>query len=753
MMSRAIKFSKEREQKLLRDIEDRWNETHSDWAPWLANLPRWKDAYRGFLPEKNDPWPGCSNLHIPIQALAVERSHSTLLGVLQQPRGLIELQPTEAADVSRARNAQAFINWAFFQEMEMPPMLDRMAHKSCMFGRSAAVTRWVKDLRRQRHCEAVPLEELGGKRDAAKVAAYYFQDNLISAAKTGNGVAKCKYSDQGRDRDAVITILRDEDRVDPSADELEFEIEHTVLKRDCPVLDVPSPEDLLPSADGPTPETATYHFYSMWMTLGELQEAKSIGKYKIPAELMEILRKAFDTQDTADASALDSPNRLHDEANATVKTVSARRRNKFHVQMVFMPYDADGDDNLEECIFTVLWTSDHKAYLLRAEYLESVFPHGERPFTFFDFIYLDDTPVAIGIPEYIRAISAEINTLHNQIVDANSIRNNPWFAYRAGSSLVPANLRMRPGQGVPIDDPRSIYMPSFNSSSGSDNQTLGMIMDFGERLMPHGEVVTGRGTGGNRTAGGMAMLVSQSQEVWAKYVMRFGNSIARIAEQSMALYSAFMPPAKEFRITGKTDLTKITRKDLIGYDFTCNATMVQANKEIGRAYSLQRFQLLAPHPLFQSAERQYALVEDLLLSQECKDITAILGPEPLATQHPYLTPDQEHSLFVQGITWEPHADENHEDHLEQHRAFSIAPEARWPGTAKILAEHMAHHTRLMGQAQRKAQQQAMGVPPDGSTPGADMGQMGGQNGLMNSVQQQPGAMLDSVQTSAPLAQP
>jgi hypothetical protein len=173
--------------------------------------------------------------------------------------------------------------------------------------------------------------------------------------------------------------------------------------------------------------------------------------------------------------------------------------------------------------------------------------------------------------------------------------------------------------------------------------------------------------------------------------------------------------------------------------------MVQANKEIGRAYSLQRFQLLAPHPLFQSAERQYALVEDLLLSQECTDITAILGPEPLATQHPYLMPAQEHSLFVQGITWEPHADENHEDHLEQHKAFSIAPEAEWPGTAKILSEHMAHHTRLMGQAQRKAQQQAMGVPPDGTVPGADMGQMGGQNGLMNSVQQQPAALLGAAQ--------
>jgi len=743
-MARSIRLSKERREALLRYLEERRTEIRSDWREWTDNLARWRKAYRGIVPVKTEPWAGCSNLSVPITPIATERGHSTLLGVLDQDE-LFEITPTEANDARRVLGIKEFANWAAFQDMKLHDSCDPWFHKVCTYGRAPAFLTWRREQRKVRETFPVLKSEIGRGRDPRKVADYHFRDKKTSVVKQDRETARVKYVEDGRRLEATLRILRDEDRIDPSEDELEFEVERLLLKRDCPVLETPSPEDCLHSLDGLTPYDAEIHMYVTMVTLQELESRRRSGYYEISDELMKELRKGHERQETGDDDFLSTENRTYDSDVASVQTTSAIRRGRFVVEKFFLPWDADGDGEQEECIFTVLWDSSHRPHYLRGDYLENIYPHGERPFIFCDWIFIDDVPTAIGIPETLASMQAEINTLHNQIVDANAARNNPWFAYRSGSSLTPAMLRVRPGQGIPMDDPSSIWMPTFGNSSASDVQTMGMLMEFAERLVPHGDVVMRWGSGGNRTAGGMAMLVQQSQQVWDKYVRRSGRALERVMVQALQLYAANMTRTKEFRVTGRAELSEITRDDLrAGYDFRVQASMLRTNKEIQRAYALQRYQLFAANPLFQSEERQYAIAEDLLRSQEVKNIARYIGPEPDETRHPHLSPEQEMALFAQGIAWEPHADENHEVHLQSHQTWiAMNGHLLTPQAMRLVQLHMEHTERLMSQQQRAAQQQAMGVPRDGASPGADMGQTGGMNGLMNSVQQQPGAMVDA----------
>jgi hypothetical protein len=744
-MPRAIKFSKEREEELLRWIEDLYLETKSDWQSWMNNLPRWARAYRGIVSPKTSPWEGCSNLFLPLTPMAVERTDSALLGVIDQPDGLFSVLPQEGTDVASAENTQDFLNWACFSEINAHQAYRRASHKTVMYGRCPMVVLWRREQNRTRECWPVTLSEIGRSRDVRKVAQYFFQGKERAIHVSG-GEALVDYVDHGRARKAKITILDDEDRVDPAEDELEFEVEQTVVTRDCPTLEIPAPEDLLASADGQTPDDAECHFYNLWVSLSQLENQVAQKYYKLEPSVLTELREQYAKRQTADESELASPTRSFQETYSSVMATSARRRNRFLVQKCFARYDADGDGNQEECVFSVLYTADSKKHLLRAEYLEQLCPskYSKRPIVFSDFIFIDDIPSAIGVPEYIRAVQAEMNALHNQIVDANQIRNTPFFLYRAGSSLAPGKLRISPGQGIPVDDPASVRFPAWPSSSASDFMTVQFLMDLYERSIPTGDVAMGRGSGGNRTAGGMAMLVQQNREIWDKFLRNYGEAIEATGRLFTEYYGANMTAYKEFRVTGSNALKRITREDLrAGYDFRVRTSSLLTNKEIQRSYAALRFQMLAGHPLFQSEARQYALVRDLLKSQEKKDWIQLVGPEPEETRHPQIGPDRENLLFVHGIAFEPHPGEDYEFHLNAHQNF-LGMAAEEPNTTRLLLQHIDHTQRLMGEAQRLAQQKAMGIP-QGAEITPDYGLAGGALPMANSLQQQPQALLEAQQ--------
>ena len=103
-------------------------------------------------------------------------------------------------------------------------------------------------------------------------------------------------------------------------------------------------------------------------------------------------------------------------------------------------------------------------------------------------------------------------------------------------------------------------------------------------------------------------------------------------------------------------------------------------------------------------------------------------------------------MFAQGIAWEPHGDEDHKAHLAQHQVFDAmyGPQLQGKGRT-FLHAHMTQHENLMGEAERSQQMKMQGVQPQ---VGADFGQAGGMNPLMNSVQQQPGAMQQAGEMGA-----
>jgi len=733
-MPRKIIVSAEQRKKLIRHIEDRWFNDNSDWLPWYSKLSKYRRAYLGILPAKTQPWKGSSNLHIPITTVSTEEMHTGLMGLVDQGNNLVTMVPTEAGDVGRVKGVEVFCNHALYRQMKVHPKLDRLAHKTVMYGRCPALVLWVRKRRRVRECWPVPISELGGRKDPVTVAQYHFKDQFteVSRFDKDRSVAFVKYEDRGTRREATVTVLRDVDRSYPVDDEIEYEVDQWDTVYNAPSLEIPDIGDVLVSADGITPAESSMKYYNEWPNLADVLEKADAGFWTISNKLRSQLLKAHRAQDTADQS-------FRSEQNTTVSrqapdVESARRRYRYHIQKIFLDYDLDRDGHPEKIIVTTLIDQGTKRHLLRVDYHESIFPHGKEAIINSDFIFVDEEPTCLGVPAFVAALQAEANTLWNQTNDRNSILTNPWFLYRTGSTLTPQIYNLKPGEGVPVDDPSSVVFPRMPVSTAADSANFGQIMAFAQRMIPSSDVQ--RGNLPNRaTASGMAMALQQGQQAIGKFLRRFGWTLEDIVDSSMQLYGAFGDPELEFRVSGTQEIHNMSRNDLRqGYDVQIITSALLANKELVRSAAFMRYQLFQQNPILQSLAVQRQLVEDVLEATDYKAPAKITGHLPAESASGPRTPEQETVMLVQGIPWPPRADDNHEIHIEGHMQSLQTPYAQLPGAAELITEHIEHHKRLQSTQAAAAQQggQQEGVPLDGQDPlaTADAGRQNELSGIV-----------------------
>jgi len=52
----------------------------------------------------------------------------------------------------------------------------------------------------------------------------------------------------------------------------------------------------------------------------------------------------------------------------------------------------------------------------------------------------------------VNELENEMNSIHNQRLDAGTMSIIPMGVYRAGSGLTPEEIQVRPGLWIPVDD-------------------------------------------------------------------------------------------------------------------------------------------------------------------------------------------------------------------------------------------------------------------------------------------------------------
>ena len=245
--------------------------------------------------------------------------------------------------------------------------------------------------------------------------------------------------------------------------------------------------------------------------------------------------------------------------------------------------DVDGDGIAEDVVWRII--KDTKV-LARAALLTEDFPSsdGRRPIEHQSFMPVRGRVAGIGLLEMMEGLHDVQKTMLDQDMDAGTIKNVPFFFYRASGSMQPEIMRLSPGEGYPLNDPqRDVHFPQFRNDGSSDTiNKLTIMQQWQDHLTTIGPLQLGDVPQGKasalRTVGGMSLIAGQGEARPERILRRFFLFLSHIWRHIHDLNRIFLPEEKKIRVVGLKDASDdpyltISRDDVQGtyeFDFTAN---------------------------------------------------------------------------------------------------------------------------------------------------------------------------------------
>jgi hypothetical protein len=343
------------------------------------------------------------------------------------------------------------------------------------------------------------------------------------------------------------------------------------------------------------------------------------------------------------------------------------------------------------------------------------------------FMPLPNRTLGISMPQMVRDIQDETTVMHNQRIDAGTLANLPFYFYRASSMMKPTLSRIAPGEGIPLDNPSTdVVVPQFRVNTAWGQGEEALLQQYNERLTGITDMALGRQpnrVGATRTATGVASLLSESGLRFKVFMTRFQEFWRRLYKQVLALDQQYLPPGKEYRVTGRPEVIRIQdRGELAGqFDVRLSATTESLNKQSMRETAQIKFTTLVNPVLLQlgivGPAGVFALVSDFLRAYGESDPTRILQAP---NTEPPKSPVMEHAIFLSGGTVKPSPAEDFQAHLQAHQAFLAGPESLYlTGEARqALQQHVSETGQLMmlSQMAQRMQGARPGAAPAGAGP-------------------------------------
>lgn len=741
------RLDEDEEQRLADRVIGDFEDALSDRNEWEARLAQWEDAYYGRVPDKDFPWPGASNFHVPITMMGVETFKPRLVdGILGQTPPIIVV-PTKAADEDRKEKVETVLNWQVVSEMGLEETVTLSAHQFLQPGMAVVKTTWKVDRRRRKFVRSFPLgTPIPNILEAIFGSVKPRNIEKMDELKWRGYIPVPTY--EGEDLEVVIELKF-----------LEHEVQVLVDRDEAtegPHVDLVEPIDLIaPAKGGQDVMDLPWVQHRLWLNEDDLRRKALLGRFY--TDRVQELLDQHSGQPQGDQPSMDShAYRSGQDQTEGIEGMgpSNVRRTQYEVLEDYRRYDIDGD-GLDEEIITWVCTA-LPGRVLGWDYLDNVYAHGRRPLRVGRYFTIPFRFYGLSFAEIVRGIQDEINAIHNQRVDYATIQNLPFGFKRASATMPPITQRLKPGEFIDVDDPqRDINIPKWGGSPAWGHQEEAVLMQMYERLTGVTDLSIGRQpnrVGATRTAAGTQTLLSESGLRFKTALQAFQRLWIGVFEDILALDQEYLPPGKEFRVTGKRpavirvkDRTEIRGR----YDLRLAATSESLNRQQMRDDSTIVMQAVVNPALMQAG-----IVGLKGVRRAISDFLKAYGKDPdffLEEQSVVRSPAQELQIFVTGQYVPPTMGENIPKHIQEHQAALQDPFVS-PEVKQLIQRHIQETLTLqqtMQMAQMLQQSQGPRSPAAQMGPQAVNAQQGAQapqptqpgnraRGGMPQVQAQPG---------------
>jgi hypothetical protein len=718
----APRLEDSEEERLANRVMVGYHAALQDRTDWESRLAEDEDQYYNRAPDKYYPWPGAANFHVPITMSGIETLKPKLVEAVLGQNPPIMVVPVQPAEEERKDRTETFLNWQITTELNVEPTVAQSAHLFLLPGTVVAKTYWLVRRVRRKMVREFPLKTditdilqalFGQQRPATfdKVGDLEWEGTLRSSNSTSEDLSfKIKMK-------ALETSLQ-----------VLFEREELVER---PQIDLIEPPDFIaPARGGQEIAELPWCQHRLWLTEDDLRRKVDLKRFYADA-----VQALLDQNKVpgGDSATLDSQGYKQGMAKAEgieSEGPSNARRDQWEILEDYRRWDIDGDGLEEEII---CWVSPRMpGRILGWDYLDNVYAHGRRPFRKGCYFPIPFRFHGLSYAEVVKGIQDEVNTIHNQRVDYNTVQNVPITYYRASMSLPPTSQTIRPGDFVPVDNPsQDLAWPKFSGNQGwasQEEQTLQQIL---ERLTGETDLSLGRQpnrVGATRTAAGTQTLLGQAGLRFKMFMDAFQRFWIGIFEDILALDQEYLPPGKEFRVTGKRP-EFIRLKDRTEIRGRYSLKLAASDQTMNREKQRQDAALLMQATLNPSLI-QVGLVGLKGIRRVLEKFYKAYGEDPdfiLEPKAVIRSPEEELAMFVGGKYVSPVQGEDVQRHLMTHQAQMMDPDIQAylkPEVHQMLRKHI-QETMQVAQAMQMAQM---------------MAQQGGKQGGQGQAEQAPGAL-------------
>jgi hypothetical protein len=382
-------------------------------------------------------------------------------------------------------------------------------------------------------------------------------------------------------------------------DEISVYIYRPIIVENRPIIETVEFEDLIVPYRTSCLQNAERISHQYWLTIAEIKH--KMKSEEEGGEGWDITEEDLDSLRGVALSGSENRREEHIE-NKTLQRQKDRQVGEFNtgdsptgddpyfdkkilIYEVYAKDDLTGDGVGEEVIYQI----PHKLEkVVRANYLEELFPHGRRPFADIHNIRISDRYYSLSYGELLAPINVEVNTIINQVNEAQELINHPWFFY------VPAAMTVDPdilkgieyGEGVPVADINGVLFPQFPQTPLANLSTMDSLLMFADQLTISPQAMgSSQVRNAPRTARGTLALLSEGG-IKTDMVIRSAQKGGwnELVHQVHSLYEAFGPDEKYFYVTGEEKPLRIRNKELQGrFEYAFSGNTTNTNKEVVRS--------------------------------------------------------------------------------------------------------------------------------------------------------------------------
>jgi len=540
---------------------------------WQQNLQKWYRQYKGTVKEKDFPWVGCSNLHIPITGIIVDTLVSRMINPIfgVQPfvtaRGVSELAtkpispeggndaPPTQSDYDKAHDVEHMLDFVLSKRIQVYSKVQDWIRESFIYGRGTVKIIWKKDIRKY----------------TRKLNQREVQDEVsLIQEMVQNGKAT---ADHLEFLDQMAFILGNHDWSKQPFIKMERE-EITYDNPDWVFIPI---EDFIYHPRAITIQESAWCAHRFRRDFDELLKAQDEGLYTNIDQLNIGGSDSSEEGISTHGETLLSDVQTLEEGFETESEEPIESLNEIELIEFHGKYDIDGDGRMEDIIAT--FSARHRVLLAVRE---SDLLHGKKPFAEIRIFPVPGRFESQGVCEIITDLQQELNDIHNMRIDNGTITNATMFWYDPNSDVDPEIHRPGPGVGFPAGPNQIGILQTGDvkfSSFREEELVRRLIQDrIGVSDFAIGNDAT---AGRNKTATGVSAIVNEGNQRLEMMLRNVAVGLNEAVLQTLQLLQQFGSDEMFFRVVegAETSMRKVTAKEIQGqYDIDIAANSVNTNR-------------------------------------------------------------------------------------------------------------------------------------------------------------------------------